>query len=224
MKCPYCAYEWTPRKPNPLSCPKCKRRLDQLPKRLAVDPLLKAKDIERGFQRTTYVMSVLTTKFEAIGIKAVIVGGAAVEFYTADWYSTSDIDLAITRGKMKEFGETLEEMGFVKDGRFWTRDDLKLYIEAPGNIDELSMDNVTKVESENGYVYFIGLEEIIFDRIEAAKHWKSEGDKQQAIRMATNAFDDIDWNYLKKRCKEDNSDDVLTEVREAAKDARDKSR
>ena len=29
MKCEYCEYEWTPKKANPVSCPRCKQRLDR---------------------------------------------------------------------------------------------------------------------------------------------------------------------------------------------------
>lgn len=28
MKCTHCQYEWTPKKANPVSCPRCKQRLD----------------------------------------------------------------------------------------------------------------------------------------------------------------------------------------------------
>lgn len=28
MNCPHCDYEWSPKKLNPKSCPKCKQRLD----------------------------------------------------------------------------------------------------------------------------------------------------------------------------------------------------
>ena len=28
MKCKYCKYEWEPRKKNPISCPRCKKRFD----------------------------------------------------------------------------------------------------------------------------------------------------------------------------------------------------
>ncbi|MFH1653363.1 MAG: hypothetical protein ABIE74_04830 [Pseudomonadota bacterium] len=29
MKCEYCEYEWTPKKASPVSCPRCKQRLDR---------------------------------------------------------------------------------------------------------------------------------------------------------------------------------------------------
>jgi hypothetical protein len=148
MKCKFCDYEWKPRKPNPIACPRCKRRFDY-PLRKAVDDVIaEAKKVERGFQRTLYVMSVLTPKLEDVGVMAVIVGGAAVEFYTRDWYATGDIDLAINKDKRKELGKILEEMGFAKIGRMWMREELGLYIEAPGDVADIDPDKVSKVDTD----------------------------------------------------------------------------
>jgi hypothetical protein len=85
------------------------------------DVIAEAKKVERGFQRTIYVMSILTPKLEDEGVLAVVVGGAAVEFYTRDFYATGDIDLAI-KGERKTLGRILEEMGFSKMGRMWVRE------------------------------------------------------------------------------------------------------
>ncbi len=156
-------------------------------------------------------------------MKAVIVGGAAVEFYTRDWYATGDIDLAINKGKRKEVGKVLEVMGLKKMGRMWVREDLSLYIEAPGDIADIDIDKVTRIETDAGFAYIIGLEDIIFDRIQAAEHWKSESDKEQAIRMVAMFYEEIDWNYLRKKCVEEGSEKMLRKVKEAARDAKEKT-
>jgi hypothetical protein len=220
MKCEFCGYEWKSRKPNPVACPRCKRRFDYPLKKTVDDLIGEAKKVERGFQRTIYVMSILTPKLEEIGVLAVIVGGAAVEFYTRDWYATGDIDLAINKGKRKDLGKTLEEMGFTKMGRMWIREELGLYIEAPGDIADIDTKKVTKVDTDSGYAYIIGLEDIIFDRVQAAEHWKSTIDQEQAVRMASQYWDKINWRYLSTKCKEEGSDRMLRKVKEAAKNAK----
>ncbi len=220
MKCKFCGYEWKPRKSDPVACPRCKRRFDYPLKKSGDDFIAEAKRIERGFQRTIYVMSVLTPRLEEKGVKAVVIGGAAVEFYTRDWYATGDIDLAVNKDKHKVLSEVLKEKGFKKTGRMWVREDLNLYIEAPGDVADIDLDKVTRVETDVGYTYVIGVEDIIFDRIQAAEHWKSESDKEQAIRTATIFYDDMDWKRLKKRCSEEGSDKMLIKVREAARDAK----
>ena len=223
MNCPFCNYTWSPRKKTPVSCPRCKRRLDCLPKKLASDQLSKAKSIEKGFQRTIYVMSIITPTLETKGITPVIIGGSAVEFYTRDWYATADIDLAINKDKRITVDEVLRGFGFLKTGRMWVREDLNLYIESPGDINDISIERLMKVKTDVGFAYVIGLEDIIFDRLEAAKHWKSEADKQQALRIATLYFNDIDWEYIKNKCKIGDSLDILSEIIKEAKIAQNDS-
>ena len=223
MKCKFCDYEWKPRKPKPVACPRCKRRFDYPTDITEEDLIAKAKNIERGFQRTIYVMSVLTPRLEERGVRAVVVGGAAVEFYTRDWYATGDIDLAVNRDKRKELAKVLEVMGLKKMGRMWVREDLSLYIEAPGDVADIDLDKVTKIETDAGFTYVIGLEDIIFDRIQAAEHWKSESDKEQAIRMAVVFYDEIDWKYLRKKCVDEGSEKMLRKVKEAAKNAKERT-
>jgi predicted amidophosphoribosyltransferase len=63
MECRFCGYNWKPRKDQPKSCPRCKRRFDY-PERK--DPLLKAKEFSRGFERNIYVMAVLTKELKKI--------------------------------------------------------------------------------------------------------------------------------------------------------------
>lgn len=218
MKCPHCNYDWEPRKEKPKACPRCKRRLDYP---IKIDKLSKAEEIERGFQRDLYVMSILTERLEEEGITPVVIGGAAVEFYTRDWYSTSDIDLAIDKSKRDEFYEVMEEFDFEKDGRMWVKEDLNLYVEIPGDINNIDEEKLTEVETEARKAYVIGLEDIIFDRIQVAEHWESKSDREQAVRMGASFYDEIDWDYVRKRCSEELSEDMLDEVLEEIEDEKD---
>jgi len=217
MKCSYCAYEWESRTVEPKACPRCKRRLD-FPRSTTKDPLARARNKERGFERTVFVMSIITPRLEEKGIKTVIVGGSAVEFYTKDQYATGDIDLAINRLKRTGIDSVLADLLFKKVGRMWVREDLALYIETPGDIRDIDMGKVTKVETEEGYAYIIGLEDIILDRILAAEHWKSEKDKEQAIQMASSYWDSIDWKYVREKSKIEKAEKMLDEILEVAKD------
>ncbi len=157
-------------------------------------------------------MSIITTKLEKEGVVPVILGGSAVEFYTMDWYATSDIDLAIDKAKRDIFQEVMADLGFTREGRMWIREDLGLYIEIPADTRDISMENLTKLELENGHVYFIGLEELIFDRIQAAEHWKSDSDLEQAVRIGSSFYDDIDWDLIRKLCREGSSEKMLKKL------------
>ena len=204
-----------------MACPRCKRRLD-FPRKTG-DALNRAGNIERGFQRTIHVMSVLTLEFEKAGITPVIIGGSAVEFYTRDWYATGDIDLAIERTKKGKITNIMEKHQFKRSGRMWIREDLGLYVEFPGDTDDLDLEKVTRVDTDWGHAYVIGLEDIIFDRIEAAEHWKSESDREQAIRMSSVFYDDLDWQYLADKCSAAQSGKMLESVRKEAEDAKDQA-
>ncbi len=220
MKCPHCNYEWSPRKDQPKACPRCKRRLDYPIKEERGEGLARARNLERGFERTLYVMSVLTRELEERGVVPVVIGGAAVEFYTRDWYATGDIDLAIDKGKRNEFGEVMDAFGFKKEGRMWVREDLGLYIEIPGDKEDISEEKLTEVTTSEGHAFVIGLEDIIFDRIQAAEHWESQSDKEQAIRMGASFYEDIDWPYLRKKCEEGLSAQMLEGILEEIENAR----
>ncbi|MFO7990742.1 MAG: hypothetical protein R6U61_00425, partial [Thermoplasmata archaeon] len=152
-----------------------------------------------------------------------IVGGAAVEFYTRDWYPTADIDLAIDKNKRKEFNEAMDESGFEKEGRMWIREDINLYIEIPADLSDISKERLTEVETEEGHVYIIGLEEIVLDMIQTAEHWDRESDKQQALRIGRTFYDDIDWDYIRIRCEEEFSINKLDELLEEIEDEEDQA-
>ena len=164
-------------------------------------------------------MSLITPKLEDKGVQCVVVGGSAVEFYTRDWYATGDIDLAVTKNRRKIIDKVLKDMGFTSEGRMWVREDLNLYIETPGDIKSISLERVTRVETEAGYTYIIGIEDIILDRISAALHWNSESDREQAIRISATYSDEIDWDYVRKKAKKDGAENMLKNIQEAVKDA-----
>jgi hypothetical protein len=219
MKCRYCGYEWEPRKPEPVSCPRCKRRFDFPRKMGSEDPLAEAMAVERGFERMLYVMSIVTPALEQKGIRSVVVGGSAVEFYTRDWYATGGIDLAVAKGKRREIGGVLEGLGFKTSGRMWVREDLNLYIEAPGDVSDIDLDRITRVGTDVGHAFVIGMEDIILDRLNAAKHWKSQADREQAIRIMAAFGDEIDWQYLRGKAKKQKVGDMLDDISEAARNA-----
>ncbi|MFZ3063295.1 MAG: DUF6036 family nucleotidyltransferase, partial [Actinomycetota bacterium] len=151
--------------------------------------------------RRLLLVGLLTKKLEPQGIKPVIVGGQAVEFYTVGGYATKDIDLVSPRADA--IGDILVKWGFGKEGRFWFNDDLGISIEVPSAVLAGDMDKVTVVEIDNLKVYVIGIEDIIIDRMNAFVHWKSSDDRAWAKELMMLNKDDIDWNYLEKRAAEE---------------------
>ncbi len=177
-------------------------------KNLSNEELLKkAKNMPRGYKKVLYVMSIVNKELKKQKLTSVIIGGAAVEFYTRNWYATLDIDLAIDETYSKKTDSVFKKLGFKKEGRAWIREDIDIEIETPAKIETLNKDKILNIKTENGSVNIIGIEDLIVDRIAAAKHWKSEQDKVQAIEIGSLHFDKIDWDYIREKCINDHSED-----------------
>jgi excisionase family DNA binding protein len=163
----------------------------------ARDELARVKEEPDRLTRNLLFVGLLTREVSREGIRPVIVGGQAVEFYTAGGYATRDIDLVAwdTIG----ISRVLERWGFRKAGRYWTREDLGLAVEVPGSVLAGDEERVTEVEIKGLTVYLIGIEDIIIDRLNAFVHWNSLDDGDWAREMAQLNAADIDWEYLEKR-------------------------
>ncbi|MFQ6136880.1 MAG: hypothetical protein ACE5PM_06840 [Candidatus Hydrothermarchaeales archaeon] len=182
----------------------------------------KAKSVERGYKRTLYVMSLICNELKYHKIKPVIIGGAAVEFYTRDWYSTFDIDLAVNPGDSEIVDNVLQDLGFERTGRAWSRVDIGIEIEMPGRLKSLREDKIIEADTGVGKAYIAGVDDIIVDRILAAKHWDSTQDEEQVIEIAIGNYNDIEWGYIEEKCKEDQAEDKFVEIKKRIEDEKGK--
>jgi excisionase family DNA binding protein len=153
-----------------------------LEKRLAFMGLLTRACVGRGWQ------------------PPVIVGGQAVEFYSAGGYATVDIDLV---SASEPLDEILPGWGFKRHGRHWVHADLGLIVEAPGGrLAPGQRDRLTQVEVAGTSAYVLGLEDVIVDRLAACVHWASENDcRWAAVLIATHSAA-LDLDYLRAQAHE----------------------
>jgi hypothetical protein len=143
-------------------------------------------------------LGLVADRLREAGLEPVLVGGAAVEFYTAGGYTTGDIDLALAHGP--ETDAAFADLGFQKQGRFWVRDDLDLLFEAPapaGLPGETAPR--TTVEIEGLLIVILGIEDLVIDRLRAWIHGTSDEDGRWARRLALLYADRLDWSYLRAR-------------------------
>ena len=129
--------------------------------------------------------------------KPILVGGSAVEFYTRGTCKSIDIDLL---GDRETLVKLLEDMGFSKTGRHWfyTKD---IGIEIVGSSAEGR--RVNEVLHEGKLIRIISIEDLIVDRLNACKHWKSQYDCEQGHVLFGAYRDKLDMDYLKLRMKEE---------------------
>ena len=138
--------------------------------------------------------------------KPILVGGSAVEFYTRGTCKSIDIDLL---GDRETLVKLLEDMGFSKTGRHWfyTKD---IGIEIVGSSAEGM--RVNEVLHEGKLIRIISIEDLIVDRLNACKHWKSQYDCEQAQVLAGTYWDKLDMDYLKSRMMEEDLEMKLLNI------------
>lgn len=159
---------------------------------------------EDRIERRLAFVGVLARAYEALGWPApVVVGGHAVEFWTAGGYATADIDMA---GASEPAGQILEGWGFARQGRHWYDEALGIVVVVPGS--SLSPDALrhTATIRLGGYVATVlGIEDLIIDRLCACVHWADQESCLWAEALLVSGHQ-IDESYLRRRAAEE---DVL---------------
>ncbi|NOR14892.1 MAG: hypothetical protein GQ544_04240 [Candidatus Aminicenantes bacterium] len=140
----------------------------------------------------------------------IIIGGLALAYYTREVYFTADIDLAYS--DRDALDEVLTDIEFRKEGRYWINEDLKVAVEVPAGvlIDEDSPLETVELGSDL-QCQIIGIEDLIIDRLNACKHWKSEIDCEMVELLVTRYVEELDWAYLETKAAKPKND-VLQEL------------
>lgn len=144
------------------------------------------------------------------GIVPVLVGGTALEFYTFGGYATSDVDIVVS-GR-KKAAEVLEEIGFQREGRHWYNEEMDVAVEIPDKALAGSLEKTVTVSIDGKKVRVIGPEDLLVDRLAAAKFWKVQGDLDWAVSLLLLHRDKIDREYLEKAAAKEDVSDTLAEV------------
>jgi hypothetical protein len=141
----------------------------------------------------------------------VIIGGLALSYYSREVYFTADIDLAYA--DRDALDSVLGQLGFTGRGRYWIHEDLDIAVECPAST--LPGEEAPRefVELEAGlHCVIVGLEDLIVDRLNACKHWKSEADCETAALLVARYRDELDWSYLERKAALQEND-TLVELR-----------
>ena len=171
---------------------------------------------ESPLKRQLLMVALLTKLLKTMNQPApVIIGGCALSYYSREVYFTSDIDLAYANREALD--TALKSIGFRKEGRYWVHEGLKLAVEAPASSLPGEDSPIEVVElGEEFQCSVIGLEDLVVDRLNAFKHWKSEIDGEMVELLIRRYRDDLDWPYLEKKTKLPEND-TLPEILEFKK-------
>lgn len=151
------------------------------------EPLEKKLDNtrERNIRVTGIIRDYLAKKHRA---EVIVTGGLSVEYYTEGNYITQDIDL-ITQSS-GELEAVLQELGFLKDGKYWVHDPLEVVIEVVASIpfDGTYKPARTATTKDGCSVQFVDIHDIIMDRVRGIVHWKNKGYGEQLLALIEKHF------------------------------------
>jgi len=157
--------------------------------------------------RKMLLIGYLTERLEKKNPESVyIVGGQAVETYTAGQFRTGDID--IVTPDSKGAGEILKRIGFEREGIIWLNKTLGFAIHIVGLFAKNS-EKARIIHAGPYKVRIVGVEDLIVDRLAAAKFWNSQVDLEQAKALWKGFRKQIDRQYLRKRARDEKVEDVL---------------
>jgi len=164
---------------------------------------------ESPLKKQLLTVGLLTQFLKSMNKQApVIIGGCALSYYSREVYFTSDIDLAYS--DRDALGTALKSIGFKKEGRYWVNEELKVVIEAPASTLPGEDSPVEVVElGEDLQCFIIGIEDLVIDRLNAFKYWKSEIDREMVELLIERYRNDLDWSYLEKKAVLPKNDTLL---------------
>lgn len=156
--------------------------------------------LPRTVQQVT-LAAFLSNFFRKRDIDFILVGGATVQFYTQGEYLTKDIDVVL-RGDSKEvIEEIMTSLGFKRTSNYrqFGNPLFEFSVEFPPSPIEVGSRIIVKVsviETPEGPLELIKIEDIIMDRIIASIEWKHKGSLEQARLLWMKNQSRIDLDYL----------------------------
>lgn len=156
------------------------------------------------------LLGYITGRLEKKSQTVFLVGGQAVETYTAGQFTTGDIDITTTDKKATE--ELLARLGFERAGMVWLNVRLGIAIHIVGLFPSEGIEKTRTIYAGPYPVRVISVENLIVDRLAAAKFWKSQPDLEQAQVLYTTFKRTLDERYLKEKAKKRGVSDWLSKL------------
>lgn len=171
----------------------------------------KLKGEPNDLKRKMLLLGYLSAGVSKNGGAVFLVGGQAVETYTGGVFTTGDIDMTTTDRKGTE--ALLSKLGFSKEGIIWLNPRLGLAVHVVSDYPTRTF-RARTIDVEGYQVRVVGVEDLIVDRLAAAKFWKSERDGEQARALLSSFKDSIYYEYLKKTAEKEMVGDYLKGLKE----------
>lgn len=157
------------------------------------------------------LLGYITYRLEKAKQHVFLVGGQAVETYTAGQFTTGDMDITTTDSKTTE--RVLASLGFDRIGMIWLNKQLGVAVHIVALFPNASLDKARTVEVGPYKVNVVGVEDLIVDRLAHVKFFKVSGDIEKAKVLYRNFKRQIDEKYLKETAKKRGVEDILDQAK-----------
>lgn len=189
--------------------------------RFKTSPEYKELKEERDlFKRRMFFLGFFTKMLKQNGVEAILVGGEAIDIYTAGTFSTADIDLVVDDKAITE--KLLNRFGFGKEKNgLWLNKELVIVVQVITNPYSGNPEKLRKFKVKDYELRVAAPEDLIQNRLYSAKFWKSntQRDMEQSIALLRIFSDSIDNTYLNKIAKKNDIVDYLAKARKYALEA-----
>ena len=147
-----------------------------------------AADLKDISERHLEIAAILTEALQTVGVHPIVVGGAAVEFFTGGEYATGDLDLIALEGR--ELAVIMAALGFEKRGKSWTHEARSIFVEFPSPTLRQYEDWIV-VRMKNVDVRMVSPEDLVVERLRSFKFWNATVDAVNALVImgAARGFD-----------------------------------
>ncbi|MFK0573828.1 hypothetical protein [Endozoicomonas sp.] len=159
--------------------------------------------------------AIVADHLQQYGIKVVLVGGLAVEIYSANLYLTKDIDMVnISYDPPAAMNNAMAEIGFIKHGRVYTNDTTLICVEfppAPLAVGDELIKKTTIVKSDSGgKIPILLASDVVKDRLTAYFHWSDKPSLVQALAVMLKHA--IEPGELKQFCESEGQAESFSRI------------
>lgn len=173
-----------------------------------------------SFKRKMLFLGFLTKTLKQNGVEAILVGGQAIDLYTAGTFATTDIDLVVDNKTIAE--KLLNRLGFGREANgLWLNKDLVVVVQVISQSYSGDSEKLRKFKVKDYELRVAAPEDLIQNRLYSAKFWKSntQRDMEESIALLRIFADSIDNAYLDKIAKENDIEDYLDKAKQYAFEA-----
>ncbi len=150
--------------------------------------------------------AIVSKKLRDHHIDSILVGGACVSIYSHNRYQSYDLDY-VTYEDMKKVAFALNELGFRKNGKYFSHPDCEYFVEfvsPPVSIGDEPVHHFEHHQTPLGIIKMLTPTDSVKDRLAGFYHWNDRQSLDQAITLCKEVSQNIDIQEIKRWSNKEN--------------------